>query len=302
MPSPPLQPLIAAIGRVLLGKEHQVRLALACLLARGHLLIEDLPGVGKTTLAEALARCFGLEFRRVSFTSDLLPADLTGLNVLDQARLTFQFQPGPLFSQVLLADEINRASPRTQSALLEAMAAGRVSVDGISHPLPEPFLVIATQNGLEQEGTNPLPESQLDRFLMRLSLGFPERTAERALLEGQALRPEAISHRLSAADLLALQARAARQHCGPALLDYVLDLLAASRSGQGDGLPLSPRAGLGLVAAARAWSLLEGRDHVIPDDVQAVLEAVCEHRLDGGRGGPAGFRSRQLQTRVSPLR
>ncbi|WP_254956220.1 MULTISPECIES: MoxR family ATPase [unclassified Cyanobium] len=173
MPPSPLQPVIGAIGAVLLGKEHEVRLALACLLARGHLLIEDLPGMGKTTLAEALARSFGLGFKRVSFTSDLLPADLTGLNVFDPAAASFRFQPGPLFSQVLLADEINRASPRTQSALLEAMAAGRVSVDGTSHPLPRPFLVIATQNGLDQGGTSALPESQLDRFLMRLSLGYP---------------------------------------------------------------------------------------------------------------------------------
>jgi len=218
--------VISAIGRVMLGKEHQVRLALACLLARGHLLIEDLPGVGKTTLAEALARSFSLAFKRASFTSDLLPADLTGLNVFDQASLRFHFQPGPLFCQVLLADEINRASPRTQSALLEAMAAGRVSVDGTSHPLPEPFLVIATQNGIDQGGTNALPESQLDRFLMRLSLGFPERQAERTLLEGQALGPEAIERLHTPADLLAWQRQAAGQHCSPALLDYVLDLLA----------------------------------------------------------------------------
>jgi MoxR-like ATPase len=298
-----LQPVIDAIGRVLLGKEHEVRLALACLLARGHLLIEDLPGVGKTTLAEALARSFGLAFKRVSFTSDLLPADLTGINVFDPTSGGFHFQPGPLFSQVLLADEINRASPRTQSALLEAMAAGRVSVDGISHPLPRPFLVIATQNGLDQGGTSPLPESQLDRFLMRLSLGFPQRQAERALLAGQALRPEAIATTLAPQDLLALQERTERQHCSAALLDYVLDLLARSRQGEGRGLPLSPRAGVGLVAAARAWALLEGRDHVIPDDVQAVLAPVCEHRLDGGQpGSDGGELSRALLESVDGLR
>lgn len=303
MAAPRLEPLIRAISAVLLGKERQVKLCLACLLARGHLLIEDLPGVGKTTLAEALARGFGLAFKRVSFTSDLLPADLTGLNVFDPARGTFQFQPGPLFSQVLLADEINRASPRTQSALLEAMAAGRVSVDGTSHALPQPFLVIATQNGLDQGGTSPLPESQLDRFLMRLHLGFPERAAERALLAGQGGRPEAMEARLQPADLLELQARVERQHCSAALLDYVLDLLARSRAGEGDTLPLSPRAGLALLAAARAWSLLEGRDHVLPDDVQAVLEPVCEHRLDGGRPlGGAGSRCRALQRDINGLR
>jgi MoxR-like ATPase len=288
-----LEPVIASISRVLLGKEHQVRLALACLLARGHLLIEDLPGTGKTTLAEALARSFDLEFRRVSFTSDLLPADLTGVNVWEAAASRFRFQPGPLFAQVLLADEINRASPRTQSALLEAMASGRVSVDGVSHPLPVPFLVIATQNGLEQGGTNPLPESQLDRFLMRLSLGFPSRVAERALLGGEALHPEAISGGLGPQDLLSLQEAVQHQHCSAPLLDYVLDLLGRSREqGQG-GLPLSPRAGLALLAAARAWALLEGRNHVTPDDVQAVLPAVAEHRMDGGQ--PRGERA-QLST------
>ncbi len=299
-----LEPLIASITRVLLGKEHQVRLALACLLARGHLLIEDLPGVGKTTLAEVLARSFGLDFRRVSFTSDLLPADLTGVNVFDPGAAAFHFRPGPLFCQVLLADEINRASPRTQSALLEAMAAGRVSVDGTSHELPRPFLVIATQNGLEQGGTAPLPESQLDRFLMRLSLGFPERTAERSLLRGEALRPEAIPPQLGPADLLRLQERAAAIHASPALLDYLLDVLARSRDGSQRGFPLSPRAGLGLLAAARAWALIDGRDHVLPDDVQAVLAAVCEHRLDGGHpsGGPPAELSRQLLAGVDSLR
>ncbi len=299
----PLQPVIAAIGGVLLGKERAVKLALACLLARGHLLIEDLPGVGKSTLAEALARSFALGFKRVSFTSDLLPADLTGINVFEPATAAFRFHPGPLFSEVLLADEINRASPRTQSALLEAMASGRVSVDGTSHTLPDPFLVIATQNGLDQGGTAPLPESQLDRFLMRLSLGFPERAAEQALLTGAGGHPETVATGLGPADLLALQEQAARQHCSGALIDYVLDLLARSRvSGMG-GMPLSPRAGLGLLAAARAWSLLEGRDHVLPDDVQAVLTPVCEHRLDGGqpRHEP-GELSRELGRGVDGLR
>ena len=303
MPASPLDPVIGSISRVLLGKEREVRLALACLLARGHLLIEDLPGVGKTTLAEALARSFSLDFKRVSFTSDLLPADLTGINVFDPAGGGFHFERGPLFSQVLLADEINRASPRTQSALLEAMAAGRVSVDGVSHPLPAPFVVIATQNGLEQGGTSPLPESQLDRFLMRLSLGFPDRRAEAALLRGEGLHPEAIEAHLQGADLLELQRRAAAVHAGEALLDYLLDLLSRSRDGVRRGLPLSPRAGLGLLAASRAWALLEGRDHVLPDDVQAVLPAVAEHRLDAGQatGRPAEL-SQQLLAEVDGLR
>ena len=276
---PALPRLVEAISQVLLGKQEQVRLALACLLAGGHLLIEDRPGMGKSTLAETLARGSSLAFKRVSFTSDLLPADLTGINVFDAGTAQFRFQAGPLFSQVLLADEINRASPRTQSALLEAMAAGRVSVDGTSHPLPQPFFVIATQNSLDQVGTSPLPEAQLDRFLMRISLGFPDREAERTLLQGGGLDASALQACLDAAGLQDLQQRCRQQHCSDELISYVLDLMAASRRG---GHGLSPRASQGLVAAARAWSLLEGRDHVRIDDVQAVLPAVAEHRLDAG--------------------
>ena len=280
MAAPELLPLIEAVGRVLLGKDHQVRLAFSCLLAGGHLLIEDRPGMGKSTLAEALARVFALAFKRVSFTSDLLPADLTGLNVFNPAEASFRFQPGPLFTQVLLADEINRASPRTQSALLEAMAAGRVSVDGVSHGLPEPFFVIATQNSLDQVGTSPLPEAQLDRFLMRLSLGFPDRASERALLcAGFDPSFDSSLPRLAPEALQQLQHRCSTQHCSELLIDYVLDLVEVSRQ-QDPGL--SPRASQGLLAAARAWSLLDGRDHVVIDDVQAVVPAVVEHRLDAG--------------------
>ena len=289
-----VQALIAAVGTVLMGKEDQVRLALAGLLAGGHLLLEDLPGTGKTTLAEALARSFGLAFKRVSFTSDLLPADLTGFNVLEPSTNTFHFQPGPLFSQVLLADEINRASPRTQSALLEAMAVGRVSVDGTSHPLPEPFVVIATQNGLDQIGTAPLPESQLDRFLMRLSLGFPDRAAERALLKGEGLGLDSFLLGLAPADLPALRRRSQQQHCSGALLDYVLDLVTASRRPDQPGATGVPRASQGLLAAARAWSLLEGRGYVTPSDVQAVFAAVAEHRLDPASQG--GLSERLLES------
>lgn len=280
MAAPELLPLIEAVGRVLLGKDHQVRLAFSCLLAGGHLLIEDRPGMGKSTLAEALARVFSLAFKRVSFTSDLLPADLTGLNVFNSAEASFRFQPGPLFTQVLLADEINRASPRTQSALLEAMAAGRVSVDGVSHGLPEPFFVIATQNSLDQVGTSPLPEAQLDRFLMRLSLGFPDRASERALLcAGFDPTFDSSLPRLAPEALQQLQQRCIAQHCSELLIDYVLDLVEVSRQRHPG---LSPRASQGLLAAARAWSLLNGRDHVVIDDVQAVLPAVVEHRLDAG--------------------
>ena len=307
MATTPLTALLVALNGVLLGKEEQVKLAVTCLLAGGHLLIEDLPGMGKTTLAEALAQAFGLAFKRVSFTSDLLPADLTGINVFDPATGRFQFQPGPLFSQVLLADEINRASPRTQSALLEAMAAGRVSVDGVSHPLPKPFLVIATQNGLDQIGTAPLPESQLDRFLMRLSLGFPSRAAEAALLAGQHTDLQqlkaALGSPLNAGQLLELQEQVRRQHCAPALIDYVLDLLQLSRRGGERHGPLSPRAGLALLQAARAWALLNGRHHVMPGDVQAVFPSVAEHRLDGGRPGATEQPlSRDLLEQVDAIR
>ena len=298
--SPALSPLINAVGRVVLGKEQQVRLAFSCLLAGGHLLIEDRPGMGKSTLAEALARVFSLGFKRVSFTSDLLPADLTGINVFNTTEATFRFQPGPLFTQVLLADEINRASPRTQSALLEAMAAGRVSLDGISHDLPEPFFVIATQNSLDQVGTSPLPEAQLDRFLMRVSLGFPDRASEEELLRGSFSPAAATPPLLDGKSLKQLQHQCAAQHCSDELINYVLDLVAASRQGQGG---LSPRASQALLAAARAWAMLSGRDYVIVEDVQSVLPAVVEHRLDAGR--PAGSEtplSTKLLEQVNALR
>ena len=298
-------PLALAVDRlcqVLLGKKRQVRLAFACLLAGGHLLLEDLPGMGKTTLAEALARSFGLAFTRVAFTSDLLPADLTGLSIYDQSSQSFCFKPGPLFSQVLLADEINRASPRTQSALLEAMASGQVSVDGISHPLPKPFAVIATQNGLDQTGTAPLPESQLDRFLMRISLGFPAREAEAQVLRGENLALAELVGQITAAKLLEMQRQAKQVHCSDALLAYVLDLLVASRAA-GNGSSLSPRAGQALMAAARSWALITGRNHCEPDDVVAVFAAVAEHRLDGGHHqGHANPLSNALLQQVDGLR
>ena len=256
--------------------------------------------MGKSTLAEALARVFSLGFKRVSFTSDLLPADLTGINVFNTTEATFRFQPGPLFTQVLLADEINRASPRTQSALLEAMAAGRVSLDGISHDLPEPFFVIATQNSLDQVGTSPLPEAQLDRFLMRVSLGFPDRASEEELLRGSFSPAAATPPLLDGKSLKQLQQQCAAQHCSDGLINYVLDLVAASRQGQGG---LSPRASQALLAAARAWAMLSGRDYVIVEDVQSVLPAVVEHRLDAGR--PAGSEtplSTKLLEQVNALR
>ncbi len=273
--------LVAGLSEIILGKEDVLRLAVTCLLARGHLLFEDLPGVGKTLLSQALAQALGLRFRRVQFTSDLLPADILGANMYDRQSGGFVFHPGPVFAQVLLADEINRATPKTQSALLEAMEEGRVTCDGESHALPAPFFVIATQNPSTQMGTFMLPESQLDRFLMRLALGVPDRAAERSILQGrdrrEALRemPELLSWEA----MSAMQQQARHVHVSPALLDYLQDLLAATRA---EGRGLSPRGGLAVLHAARAWALMHGRAMVLPEDIQAVAPAVMGHRLDGG--------------------
>ena len=282
-----LAPVLAAAGNIILGKDRQLRLAFACLLARGHLLIEDLPGVGKTTLAHTLARLLGLDFQRVQFTSDMLPADILGISVFDREQGVFRFHPGPIFTQVILADEINRATPKAQSALLEAMEERQVTVEGETRPLPAPFFVIATQNPAHQIGTFPLPESQLDRFLMRIDLGYPDRSAERALLEGQDRRSllAATPAMLSPDTLTKAQEAVAKVNVAGPLFDYVQALLAYTRNAPHWKNGLSPRAGLGLVAAARAWALLDGRDHVLPEDVQAVLPAVAVHRLQTSDGG-----------------
>jgi MoxR-like ATPase len=273
---------LSALDGIILGKGRALRLALSCLLARGHLLIEDVPGVGKTTLAHALAQVLGLQWQRVQFTSDLLPADILGVSVFDRGTQKFEFRPGPVFTQLLLADEVNRASPRTQSALLEAMEERQVSIDGITHPLPEPFFVVATQNPFEQLGTYALPESQLDRFLMRIELGYPDPVHERALL-AQVDRRELLARTRPAMDgatLMQLQQVAGRVHVADPLLDYVQKLVAATRARADIRLGLSPRAAQGLVRAARAWALLDGRDAVLPDDVQAVWPSVAQHRLE----------------------
>jgi len=278
----PLLPrLIDQLGTIIEGKREQIELAVCCLLAGGHLLIEDLPGVGKTTLAHALAAALGLRYARAQFTADLMPGDLLGVSVFDCNRSEFVFHPGPVFAQVLLADEINRAGPKVQSALLEAMEERQVSVDGQTRALPAPFFVIATQNPFEQLGTFPLPESQLDRFLLCISLGYPSRAAERALLEGRDRR-ELIAELQPLVDppaLLQLQRRVQAVHASPALLDYVQDLLLHTRNGRWFAEGLSPRAGLALLRAARAWALLQQRDYLIPDDVQRVFPAVVGHRL-----------------------
>ena len=277
----PIHRVIESAGKIILGKEPQIRLALACLLAKGHLLIEDLPGVGKTTLAHVLARTLGLDFHRIQFTSDMLPADIIGVSVYERERGVFKFHPGPIFAQVILADEINRATPKAQSALLEAMEEHQVTAEGETRPLPVPFFVIATQNPSEQVGTFPLPESQLDRFLMRLELGYPGRDAERALLSGADRRDllAAMSPCLEPSELVGLQAEAARVHVAPALLDYVQAIIEHTRRSPDYVAGLSPRAALALVHAARAWAYIEGRDKVIPEDVQAVLPGVAAHRL-----------------------
>ncbi len=279
-----LQPLLAALSETILGKERQLKLALCCLLARGHLLIEDIPGVGKTTLAFALAKLTGLSCQRVQFTSDLLPADLLGAAIYDPNQNTFCFHPGPIFHQVLLADEINRASPKTQSALLEAMEEGQVSIEGQTRLLPQPFFVIATQNPFHLHGTFPLPESQLDRFLMCIRLGYPDPIAERRLLEAGGRRRTAhLEPCLDPDTLLALQGQVDKVYVSAAVFDYVQALLAFSRQYPEYPLGLSPRAGLALLQAARAWAWLAGRDFVLPDDVRAVLEPVAAHRLRAPR-------------------
>jgi MoxR-like ATPase len=273
--------VVAQVGRVILGKELQIRLALACLIARGHLLIEDIPGVGKTTLAHALATSLGLSFQRIQFTSDLLPADILGISIYNRDSGTFQFHPGPIFTQVVLADEVNRATPRAQSALLEAMEEHQVTTEGETRKLPAPFFVIATQNPSYQVGTFPLPESQLDRFLMRIQLGYPDANAERALLQGEDRRDllEHLGASLRGEDLLHLQHEAQHVHASPALLDYVQALVNYTRASAAYANGLSPRAALALLHAARAWSLMEHRKHVVPEDVQAVLPGVVGHRL-----------------------
>jgi MoxR-like ATPase len=302
-----LAAVLAQLSRIMVGKDEPLKLALACMLARGHLLIEDIPGVGKSTLAQAMAATLGLKYSRIQFTSDLLPADVLGVSIFDERAQSFRFHAGPIFNPVVLADEINRAPPKTQSALLEAMEERQVSQDGQTRKLPDPFFVIATQNPVEQIGAFPLPESQLDRFLMAIELGYPDPLAERDLLISGDRRAR-IADTPAATDAATLaewQREAAEIHVSPALLDYVQALLAASRGQSANGSDagtrrgLSPRAGLMLIAAARAWAMIAGRPMVLPEDVQAVFPAVAGHRLAGGTR--AGAVQAQALIRSVPL-
>lgn len=296
-----LDKVVSQVAGIILGKEEQIRLAVACLLARGHLLIEDIPGVGKTTLAHALATSLGLSFQRIQFTSDLLPADILGVSIFDRHTGGFQFHPGPIFTQVVLADEVNRATPKAQSALLEAMEEHQVTIEGETRRLPQPFFVIATQNPSSQIGTFPLPESQLDRFLMCIELGYPDADAERALLRGESRRDllEAMEPCMSPEELVSLQQQAQKIHASDALIDYVQAIVRRTRQGNEFITGLSPRAALALLHAARAWAMMAGRDHVIPEDIQEVLPGVVGHRL--ATAGESG-RLRSEETAAELLR
>ncbi|MFC3680696.1 AAA family ATPase [Bacterioplanoides pacificum] len=305
--SDPIQQALSQLNQVVLGKETQLKMALACLLAKGHLLIEDLPGMGKTTLSHALASVLGLQYNRIQFTSDLLPADILGVSIFEKEPGTelgrFRFHPGPVFSQLLLADEINRATPKAQSALLEAMEEGQVTVEGETRPLPQPFFVIATQNPVSQSGTFPLPESQLDRFLMRIQLGYPHEQAERELLEGKDRRAMAnnLQAAISPAQLQQLQQQVNDVQASASLLDYVQRIIRFSRYDGGYQYGLSPRGSLALLRSAKAWALIEGRQHVLPEDVQAVLPAVVDHRLAEAADGGAHSVSQQILNSVPVL-
>ncbi|MEE4362817.1 MAG: MoxR family ATPase [Desulfotignum sp.] len=281
MMTPLFEKIVHQVGSVVLGKEPQIRLALACIFARGHLLIEDLPGIGKTTLAKVLARCMGLKFQRMQFTSDLLPGDILGMSVFDQHAATFTFHPGPIFTQVFLADEINRATPKSQSALLEAMEEEQVTIEGETRTLEAPFFVIATQNPLEQAGTFPLPESQMDRFLMRIHLGYPDRKAEKEILRGTGAEPALarLHPFMDKTGVLKIQAAVEQVHVSDTFLAYLQDILEFTRASGTFQFGLSPRAGLSLSRAARAWAYLHGRDHTLPEDLQQMLPWVAGHRL-----------------------
>ncbi len=302
-----IESAVSEVGRVVLGKEPQIRLALCCLFARGHLLIEDLPGMGKTTLSQALAKVLGLEYKRVQFTSDLLPADILGVSIFDRSDSSFNFHPGPIFTQLLLADEINRTTPRTQSALLEAMAEGQVTIEGETRALPDPFFVIATQNPIDQSGTYPLPESQLDRFLMRLELGYPHPRAEREMFVRQhgAGDPQSnLQQRIDAGQLDAIRQAVEQVHASDNVLDYLQRLVAYTRQAPEFAVGLSPRGALAVLDCAKTWAVMNSRGHLVPEDIQMVLPAVTAHRVipSGDYAGDALALVVQLQSNVDVVR
>ncbi|GIU45179.1 ATPase AAA [Shewanella sairae] len=294
--------VLQQLETVLLGKQQQIKLALTCILARGHLLIEDLPGMGKTSLSQGLAQSLGLSYQRVQFTSDMLPADILGVSIFNQQQSQFTFHPGPIFNQMVLADEINRASPKTQSALLEAMAEQQITLDGVTSPLPQPFFVIATQNPTEQSGTFPLPESQLDRFMMRISIGYPDPTAELNMLKGlkNGEKPAVLNECLSASTLQELQSEVDNVSASDALLHYILALVNASRT-QSNGAGLSPRASKAILHAAKAWALINGRRYLVPEDVQAIFPHVAEHRLRQYSQQQGEALSAEILNKVNPI-
>jgi MoxR-like ATPase len=293
--------LLAQLDQVLLGKNHQIKLALCCILARGHLLIEDLPGMGKTSLSHALAQSLSLSYQRIQFTSDMLPADILGVTIFDKQQTKFIFHPGPIFKQMILADEINRASPKTQSSLLEAMAEKQITVDGETYPLPAPFFVIATQNPSDQSGTFPLPESQLDRFMMRLSIGYPDPSSEFAMLKNQQDdNAIALPQCLNAMTLQALQENVSDVSASDSLLKYILALVNTSRN-QTEGIGLSPRASKAILQAAKAWALINGRQYVVPEDVQVIFPYVAEHRIRQNAQQQGQVMSAAILSQVNPI-
>ncbi|ACJ29492.1 MoxR protein [Shewanella piezotolerans WP3] len=301
MPNEEIAVLVSQLEQVLLGKKLQIKLALCCIFAKGHLLIEDLPGMGKTSLCHALAQGLSLSYQRIQFTSDMLPADILGVTIFDNQQNKFEFHPGPIFKQMLLADEINRASPKTQSALLEAMAEKQITVDGETYPLPQPFFVIATQNPSDQSGTFPLPESQLDRFMMRLSIGYPDTDSEMAMLKQQSNETTAsVRHCLNASSLQAVQRSVDNVTASDSLLKYILALVNASRN-KNESVGLSPRATKAILQAAKAWALLSGRQYVVPEDVQIVFPHVAEHRIRQNMHQQGQALSTEILTQVNPI-
>ncbi|KPZ71700.1 MULTISPECIES: AAA family ATPase [unclassified Shewanella] len=302
MPASKLQQLLSQLETVLLGKPQQIKLAVACILAKGHLLIEDLPGMGKTSLSQALATSLGMSYQRIQFTSDMLPADILGVSIYQQQTQEFQFHPGPIFNQMLLADEINRASPKTQSALLEAMAERQITLDGATHALPQPFFVIATQNPIEQSGTFPLPESQLDRFMMRISIGYPNEQAELEMLKSDTAKNTATTmpQCFTPDELITLQSLVQKVSASDAVLKYLIHLAQYSRE-QADGNGLSPRASIALLDAAKAWAFMHQRNYVVPEDIQAVFHCVAEHRIRNNNPIQGQAISDQILANVNPI-